>query len=56
MKLGEKQVVVVGGSRGLGLGIVEAMREQRAKVTVVARDRARRCRASSTSRPRRARA
>ncbi|MBN9380507.1 MAG: SDR family oxidoreductase [Chitinophagaceae bacterium] len=34
-------VVVTGGSRGLGLGIVEALVEQQARVTVVARDHGR---------------
>jgi NAD(P)-dependent dehydrogenase (short-subunit alcohol dehydrogenase family) len=33
-----QKVVVTGGSRGLGLGIVEAMVAQKAQVTVVARD------------------
>jgi NAD(P)-dependent dehydrogenase (short-subunit alcohol dehydrogenase family) len=33
-----KQVVVTGGSRGLGLGIVEALSAEQADVTVVARD------------------
>jgi NAD(P)-dependent dehydrogenase (short-subunit alcohol dehydrogenase family) len=33
-----RNVVVTGGSRGLGLGIVEALVRQKAKVTVVARD------------------
>ena len=33
-----QNVVVTGGSRGLGLGIVEALVAQKARVTVVARD------------------
>jgi len=33
-----QKVVVTGGSRGLGLGIVEALVAQKAQVTVVARD------------------
>src|SRR5258708_33228436 len=33
-----QKVVVTGGSRGLGLGIVEALVAQQAQVTVVARD------------------
>ncbi|MEO8524200.1 MAG: SDR family NAD(P)-dependent oxidoreductase [Caldimonas sp.] len=37
MNLNDKNVVVTGGSRGLGLGLVEALVEQGAKVTVVAR-------------------
>jgi NAD(P)-dependent dehydrogenase (short-subunit alcohol dehydrogenase family) len=37
MKLGGKSVVVTGGSRGLGLGLVEALLAQGAQVTVVAR-------------------
>ena len=37
MELAGKRAVVVGGSRGLGLGLVEALVEQDAKVTVVAR-------------------
>jgi hypothetical protein len=37
MSLKDKNVVVTGGSRGLGLGLVEALVAQRAKVTVVAR-------------------
>ena len=32
--------MVTGGSRGLGLGLVEALVDQGAKVTVVARDQA----------------
>lgn len=38
MDLENKKVIVTGGSRGLGLGLVEALVEQGAKVTVVARD------------------
>lgn len=38
MALNGKRVLVTGGSRGLGLGIVEAMVDQGATVTVVARD------------------
>jgi NAD(P)-dependent dehydrogenase (short-subunit alcohol dehydrogenase family) len=38
MSLKDKSIVVTGGSRGLGLGLVEALVEQGAKVTVVARD------------------
>jgi NAD(P)-dependent dehydrogenase (short-subunit alcohol dehydrogenase family) len=38
MSLKDKNVVVTGGSRGLGLGLVEALVAQGAKVTVVARD------------------
>jgi NAD(P)-dependent dehydrogenase (short-subunit alcohol dehydrogenase family) len=37
MSLKDKIVVVTGGSRGLGLGLVEALVEQGARVTVVAR-------------------
>ena len=33
-----QKVVVTGGSRGLGLGIVEALVAKKAQVTVVARD------------------
>jgi NAD(P)-dependent dehydrogenase (short-subunit alcohol dehydrogenase family) len=33
-----RKVVVTGGSRGLGLGIVEALVDRKAQVTVVARD------------------
>src|SRR5580698_6578859 len=38
MNLKNKKVVVTGGSRGLGLGLVEVLVEHGAKVTVVARD------------------
>jgi NAD(P)-dependent dehydrogenase (short-subunit alcohol dehydrogenase family) len=38
MNLNDKKVVVTGGSRGLGLGLVEALVERGAKVMVVARD------------------
>jgi NAD(P)-dependent dehydrogenase (short-subunit alcohol dehydrogenase family) len=38
MSLKDKTIVVSGGSRGLGLGLVEALVGQGAKVTVVARD------------------
>ena len=37
MSLNTKKIVVTGGSRGLGLGLVEALVDQGAKVTVVAR-------------------
>jgi len=37
MSLKDKNVVVTGGSRGLGLGLVEALVDQGAQVTVVAR-------------------
>lgn len=37
MSLKDKQVVVTGGSRGLGLGVVEALVAQGARVTVIAR-------------------
>jgi NAD(P)-dependent dehydrogenase (short-subunit alcohol dehydrogenase family) len=40
MGLKDKTIVVTGGSRGLGLGLVEALVDQGAKVTVVARDQA----------------
>jgi NAD(P)-dependent dehydrogenase (short-subunit alcohol dehydrogenase family) len=40
MSLKDKNVVVTGGSRGLGLGLVEALVHQGARVTVVARDEA----------------
>jgi NAD(P)-dependent dehydrogenase (short-subunit alcohol dehydrogenase family) len=39
MSLKDKTVVVTGGNRGLGLGLVEALVDQGAKVTVVARDK-----------------
>jgi NAD(P)-dependent dehydrogenase (short-subunit alcohol dehydrogenase family) len=38
MNLKDKKVVVTGGSRGLGLGLVEALVMHGANVTVVARD------------------
>jgi len=38
MSLKDKTIVVTGGSRGLGLGLVEALVARSAKVTVVARD------------------
>jgi NAD(P)-dependent dehydrogenase (short-subunit alcohol dehydrogenase family) len=38
MSLKDKKIVVTGGSRGLGLGLVEALVAQGARVTVVARD------------------
>ena len=38
MSLKDKNVVVTGGSRGLGLGLVEALVAHDASVTVVARD------------------
>ncbi|TCU06991.1 SDR family NAD(P)-dependent oxidoreductase [Rhizobium sullae] len=37
MSLKDKNIVVTGGSRGLGLGLVEALVDQEARVTVVAR-------------------
>ena len=40
MSLKDKNVLVTGGSRGLGLGLVEALVAHGAKVTVVARDSA----------------
>jgi NAD(P)-dependent dehydrogenase (short-subunit alcohol dehydrogenase family) len=40
MGLKDKTIVVTGGSRGLGLGLVEALVDRGAKVTVVARDEA----------------
>jgi NAD(P)-dependent dehydrogenase (short-subunit alcohol dehydrogenase family) len=38
MSLKDKNVIVTGGSRGLGLGLVEALVAHGANVTVVARD------------------
>ena len=38
VNLKDRNVVVTGGSRGLGLGLVEALVDQGAQVTVVARD------------------
>jgi NAD(P)-dependent dehydrogenase (short-subunit alcohol dehydrogenase family) len=38
MNLKDKRVIVTGGSRGLGLGLVEALVAHGAEVTVVARD------------------
>src|SRR6202140_5822097 len=38
MSLNDKNIVVTGGSRGLGLGLVEALVAHGAKVPVVARD------------------
>jgi NAD(P)-dependent dehydrogenase (short-subunit alcohol dehydrogenase family) len=38
MSIKDKSIVVTGGSRGLGLGLVEALVDQGAKITVVARD------------------
>ena len=40
MSLKNKTILVTGGSRGLGLGLVEALVDQGAKLTVVARGRA----------------
>jgi NAD(P)-dependent dehydrogenase (short-subunit alcohol dehydrogenase family) len=40
MSLRDKCIVVTGGSRGLGLGLVEALVHQGANVTVMARDKA----------------
>jgi len=37
MNLKDRNVPVTGGSRGLGLGLVEALVEHGARVTVVAR-------------------
>ncbi len=39
--LENKRVLVTGGSRGLGLGVVEALVERKARVAVIARDEAR---------------
>lgn len=41
MKLEDQRVLVTGGSRDLGLGIVEALVARKAHVTVIARDMAR---------------
>ena len=38
MSLEDKTIVVTGGSRGLGLGLVEALVAHGARVTVVARE------------------
>ena len=40
MSLKDRMIVVTGGSRGLGLGLVEALVDQGARVTVVARESA----------------
>jgi len=40
MSIKDKTIVVTGGSRGLGLGLVEALVDQAAHITVVARDQA----------------
>jgi NAD(P)-dependent dehydrogenase (short-subunit alcohol dehydrogenase family) len=39
--LEQQRVLITGGSRGLGLGVVEALVARQAKVTVIARDSAR---------------
>jgi NAD(P)-dependent dehydrogenase (short-subunit alcohol dehydrogenase family) len=39
--LEQRRVLITGGSRGLGLGVVEALVARQAKVTVIARDSAR---------------
>jgi len=39
--LNHQSVLIVGGSRGLGLGVVEALAAHDANVTVIARDAAR---------------
>src|SRR5882672_8734131 len=39
--LERQRVLITGGSRGLGLGVVEALVARQAKVTVIARDSAR---------------
>ena len=49
--LRDDRVVVTGGGRGLGLAIVEALVARRAPVTVVARDRPRTYRESTSVRP-----
>jgi NAD(P)-dependent dehydrogenase (short-subunit alcohol dehydrogenase family) len=41
--LGQKRVLVIGGSHGLGLGVVEALVARHADVTVMARDSAHVC-------------
>src|SRR5579864_4410402 len=41
MQLEEQRVLITGGSRGLGLGVVEALVARHANVTVIARDSAR---------------
>ena len=41
MKLEGQRVLVTGGSRGIGLGIVEALLDAKASVTVLARDQGR---------------
>ena len=51
MSLKDKTIVVTGGSRGLGVGVVEALVEQGAKVTVVARDGRARKRRSGLASP-----
>lgn len=38
MNLADKKILITGGSRGLGLGIVEALVAHGANITVVARD------------------
>ena len=38
MSVKDKTIIVTGGSRGLGLGLVEALVARDARVTVVARD------------------
>ena len=39
--LEQRRVLITGGSRGLGLGVVEALVAHHADVTVIARDSAR---------------
>ena len=53
MSLKDKNIVVTGGSRGLGLGLVEALVEHGARVTVVARDPAALAAVAATARRRR---